>query len=330
MSHLWPNKTTSQCEQPSAGPIVSGQHHVSKFHLSAFCDPAAAGARDPWLWVGSTADDSVKRRAPKNIGTVSGLFSGPGGFADSGASLETFLANDVEGAAATALRRMLQGSSVSQLPPEVMRYLAWAASRSLPMQRIEAEWGTRYRSKRDAPMAEPPPPGIVNCKDRERAIWLIHPARGEYREVQSQDAGQLIDDGWIPDMSEPANFLEAVHTQAYYFQVRWFPRLRWFTLRPPDGQYSIIGDRPVGWGVPDCLDAPPNCLRDESAFLVAPLARDLALVGRNDPSPWQVTPQQVNAMLAAWAHDWVAGPTEDVVSEALRWRRALLTRSRAH
>ena len=46
----------------TSGLIVSGQHHVSKFHLSAFCDPAAAGAPDPWLWVGSTADDSVKRR----------------------------------------------------------------------------------------------------------------------------------------------------------------------------------------------------------------------------------------------------------------------------
>lgn len=330
MNHLWPNKTTSRCEPPSAGPIVSGQHHVSKSHLSAFCDPSAAGARDPWLWVGSTADDSVKRRSPKNVGTVSGLFNGPAGFADPAASLETFLANEVEGPAATALRRMRQGSSVSQLPPEVMRYLAWAASRSLPMQRIEATWAAQFRSRRDAPMAEPPPPAIVNCTDRERSIRLIHPARLEHREVQSQDADELIDDGWIPDMTEPANFLEAVHIQAHYFQVRWFPRLRWFTLRPPEGQYFVIGDRPVGWGVPDCLEAPPHCLRDESAFLVAPLSRSLALVGRNDPTPWQVTPEQVNTMLAAWAHDWVAGPTEDTVSAALRGRKALLTRSLAH
>ena len=36
------------------------------------------------------------------------------------------------------LRRLLQSASIAQLPPEVMRYLAWAASRSLPMQRVEA------------------------------------------------------------------------------------------------------------------------------------------------------------------------------------------------
>lgn len=131
-------------------------------------------------------------------------------------------------------------------------------------------------------------------------------------------------------MTEPANFLEAVHIQAYYFQVRWFPRLRWFTLRPPEGQYFVIGDRPVGWGVPDCLEAPPNCLRDESAFLVAPPTRSLALVGRNDSTPWQVTPEQMNTMLAAWAHEWVAGPTKEVAIEALRGRRALLGRPVTH
>jgi hypothetical protein len=102
---------------------MPGQHYVSKFHLSAFYDPAAAGTPDPWLWIGSTTDQSVRRRSPKNVATVPGLFDGPGGFAEQEASLETFLANDVEGPAATALRRLLQSTSIEPLPPEVMRYL---------------------------------------------------------------------------------------------------------------------------------------------------------------------------------------------------------------
>lgn len=309
---------------------MSGQHYVSKFHLSAFCDPAATTTPDPWLWVGATADESVRRRSPKNVGTVPGLFDGPGGFADPEASLETFLANEVEGPAATALRRLLRDTSIHRLPPEVMRYLAWAASRSLPMQRLEADWATRYRPALNDPMAEPPPPALAGLQSRNRSIRLIHPVLGERREVQGQDADELLDDGWIPDTGEPSNFLEGLHIQAYYFQARWFPRLRWFTLRPPEGQYFVIGDRPVGWGVPDCLNAPPCCLRDEAAFLVAPLSRSLALVGRNDSTSWEVTPSQVNALLAAWAHDWVAGPTEDVVAEALRGRRALIGRRVSH
>lgn len=194
------------------------------------------------------------------------------------------------------------------------------------MQRLEADWATRYRSALSGPVTEPPPPALAELQPRERKIRLFHPILGEHREVQGNDADSLLDDGWIPDTSEASNFLELVHIQAYYFQVRWFPRLRWCTLRPPQGQHFVIGDRPVGWGVPNCLDAPPSCLRDETAFLVAPLSRSLALVGRNDSTPWEVTPSQVNALLAAWLHDWIAGPTERVVDDALRGRRALIRR----
>jgi hypothetical protein len=307
---------------------MAGQHYVSRFHLSAFCDPVSAGTPDPWLWIGSTADQSVRRRSPKNVATVPGMFDGPGGFAETEASLETFLANKVEGPAATALRHLLKSTSIEQLPPEVMRYLAWAASRSLPMQRLEADWATRFRSALNGPMGESPPPALAALQSRNRSIRLVHPVLGERREVRGQDADQLLDEGWIPDTAEPSNFLEGVHIQAYYFQVRWFPRLRWFTLRPPDDQYFVVGDRPVGWGVPECLDAPPCCLRDEAAFLVAPLSRSLALVGRNDSTPWEVTPSQVNALLAAWSQDWIAGPSEAVVAEALHDRRALVSRER--
>ena len=309
---------------------MSRQHYVSRFHLSAFCDPASTGTRDPWLWIGATADQSVRRRSPKNVATVPGLFDGPGGFSEAEASLETFLANDVEGPAAAALRRLLQSTSIDQLPPEVMRYLAWAASRSLPMQRLEADWATRYRPTLNGPTAEPPPPALAALKPRHRSIRLIHPLLGDRREISSEAADELLDEGWIPDSSEQSNFLEGVHIQAYYFQVRWFPRLRWFTLRPPQGEHFVIGDRPVGWGVPECLDAPPCCLRDPSAFLIAPLSRDLALVGRNEPTPWQVMPREVNSLLAAWAHEWIAGPTESVVEEALRDRRRLLKTTVPH
>ena len=309
---------------------MSRQHYVSRFHLSAFCDPASTGTRDPWLWIGSTADQSVRRRSPKNVATVPGMFDGPGGFSEPEASLETFLANDVEGPAAAALRRLLQSTSIEHLPPEVMRYLAWAASRSLPMQRLEADWASRYRPTLNGPMAEPLPPALAALQPRHRSIRLIHPVLGERREISSQAAEEFLDDGWIPDSTEQSNFLEGVHIQAYYFQVRWFPRLRWFTLRPPQGQYFVIGDRPVGWGVPECLHAPPCCLRHEAAFLVAPLSHSLVLVGRNSSTPWEVTPSQVNALLTAWAHDWIAGPREDVVADALRDGRRISGRSLTH
>lgn len=147
---------------------MSGQHYVSKFHLFRFCDPASTNTYDPWLWIGSIADQSVRRRSPKNVATAAGLFDGPGGFEKPGAHLETFLANEVEGPAATALRRLLQSTSIAQLPPDVMRYLAWAASRSLPMQRLEAGWAAQYPRTLNNRMAEPPPPALAELKAREK------------------------------------------------------------------------------------------------------------------------------------------------------------------
>lgn len=301
---------------------MSAHHYVSKFHLAQFCDPESLSTRDPWLWLGTIADGSVKRRAPKNVGTVPDLFDGPGGFAESEVSIETFLASDVEGPAARALRALSSaGHEVRHLPGELLRYLAWAASRSLAMQRLEVEWSVRFGPLLDGPFAEPPPEGMGDTVSRTRPVRLLHPTLGEKTVATDEAVGPLLDIGWIPDPSERSNFLEGAHIQAYYFQVRWFPRLQWFTLRPPDGEFFIIGDRPVGWGVPDCLDAPPCCLRDPSAFLIAPLSRSLALVGRNSADAWAITPAQVNAILAKWSHDWIAGPTSMVVANALHDRQ---------
>jgi hypothetical protein len=297
-----------------------------RFEISSagVCDLDSIGTQDPWLWVGNLADGSVRRRSPKNVGIRADLFDGPGGLADSGTTIESFLANEVEGPASRALREFCNsGNAAAGAPEPLMRYVAWAASRSLPMQRLEVEWAAQYGAFLSAPAVEAPPDGLTGATPRRRGVRLKHPTLGETILKEADDPDVLFDAGWIPDPSDRDNFLEGVHIQAYYFQVRWFPRLRWFTLRPPQGDFFIIGDRPVGWGVPDCLDAPPCCLRDQSAFFIAPLSRSLALFGRNNPAPWSVTPAQVNAILAGWSHEWVAGPTSECVTEAVRTRRPL-------
>ena len=300
---------------------MSRDHYVSRFHLREFCDPTSLSTPDPWLWIGTLTDQVVKRRSPKNVATAPNLFAGPGAFDDSKGSVETFLANDVESPAAFALRALRGGAELTggALPPPLMRYLAWAASRSLPLQRLYAKWGENSILT-NAQVAEPPPEGLLGAARRHRSVRLLHPTQGEKLVAEDEDPSQLIEDGWFPDPTERDNFLEGAHIQAYYFQARWFPRLKWFTLRPPPDSHFILGDRPVGWGVPNCLDAPPSCLRHPAAFLIAPLSPTLALVGRNSTSPWSITPSQVNAVLAAWSFDWIVGPTRDCVATALRDR----------
>ncbi len=125
-------------------------------------------------------------------------------------------------------------------------------------------------------------------------------------------------------MRDRANFLEGVHVQAYYFQERFFPRLKWSCLYAPKNEYFVIADRAVGWAADGYINAPPSCLRDPSAYVLAPLSRGLTLVGKHSDKKWQVSPGKINAVLACWAHEWIAGPTEATVQSALVARRTAL------
>ncbi len=87
--------------------MADRHHYVSQFHLRGFIDPASMNTQDPWLWLGDREQQTVSRRAPKNVGWFRGLFNGPGAFANRDLSLESFLANEVEGPAAHALRNWI-------------------------------------------------------------------------------------------------------------------------------------------------------------------------------------------------------------------------------
>src|SRR5688572_2892329 len=129
---------------------MAKDHYVSRFHLREFCDPTSLDTPDPWLWVGTVSDSSVRRRSPKNVGVSTDLFGGPGALSDPDTTIESFLANEVESPAAFALRALrTAGPENGQLPPPLMRYLAWAASRSLPMQRLEVVWAESFVSSRE-------------------------------------------------------------------------------------------------------------------------------------------------------------------------------------
>jgi hypothetical protein len=147
--------------------------------LNQFLDPDSLATADPWLWPGFVESGEVRRRAPKNIGKVPHMFDGPGRLADRDATLETFLANEVEGPAASALRGVCRRSAgaIDKLPPALMRYLAWAAARSLPMQTLANVWAERGFG-RDSETVEPPPQGLADAIEVSRDVQMIHPTLG--------------------------------------------------------------------------------------------------------------------------------------------------------
>jgi hypothetical protein len=209
----------------------------------------------------------------------------------------------------------------SGVPPELGRYLAWAAARSLPMRALYQSWLDALPPTGEVRFAEPPPPGFGEWINTGCTHRMEHPALGVREDVPCEETELLRGQGWHLSLAND-DFLALVHLQAWYFQVRFFPRLKWLRLRVPEDRYFVIGDRPVVWGFADSTDAAPYALRNPLVQLVAPLSSTLALFAHNPASghPEVIMPGDINRILASAAHEWIAGPTEKIVRDALSGR----------
>jgi hypothetical protein len=281
------------------------------------------GGREPFVWVANINNGEIKKRAPKNISIVRGLYDGPGGFEDTTASLEAHLSK-IESAAAPAIRKLVATPSISSAPvaAEVWRFLAWQAARTPGWLDIAREWAVEWDPNSPEHLVEPPPDGFDRVKDNGRGILLEHPSSGEQVTVSGVDAFKAYHRlGWrrIIDRNDQ---LEMIHMQAWYFQARHFPRLSWAKLTAPDGEPFITSDRGVTWIVDGLADTPPFALRDDAVQVVAPLSQNVALVGRHasQVGPLRVTPRQVNRFIACSTSAWIAGPSRAAVELALRDR----------
>jgi hypothetical protein len=300
---------------------MAGRHHyVAQFHLRGFIDPAVDGSADPWLWVADCKTGTVKRRSPKNFGWSRGLFDGPGALANREATLESFLAKEVEGPAAIALRTLTgkEAHRFAGIPPKLGRYLAWAAARSLSMKALYESWIEAVPPLSEVEYAEPPPPGFGEWTEISRNYRMEHPIHGTKEKVPQDQVEPLRNQGWRLSLRND-DFLGFVHLQAWYFQVRFFPHLKWLSLRAPQGHHFIIGDRPVVWGFADRADEAPYWLRHPDVQLAAPLSRSLALFAyhASNERPEIIKTSDINRIIASAAYDWIAGPTETVIQEAL-------------
>ena len=300
--------------------MSSRDHYVSQFHLRGFTDPTAHQPLEPWLWVGERASSEIRRKSPKNLAWSRGLFQGPGSLQDRKSTLENFLSIQVESPAANALRQLISRSqgTRSSVPPELTRYLAWSAARSLSMRSLFEEWIDNTLPPGQVKFAEPPLLDETRNSSFKRLFRMEHPFIGIRNDVPSEDVEPLQNEGWRFVLKE-ADFLELVHIQAYYFRARLFPRLQWIVLDPPPGQYFVIGDRPLVWGFKHSLSVEPRYLRHPNVQVFAPLTKSLGLFAFNPSGypPEKISYLDFNRAIADAARSWVAGPTRQVVAEAM-------------
>jgi Protein of unknown function (DUF4238) len=298
---------------------MSARHHyVSQFHLRGFTELARPAGHEPALWVGDRETGKTYRRAPKKLAWSRGMFDGPGALANQTSSLETFLSTKVEGPAAPALAQFITRPSGCRgsVPPELFRYICWAAARSLPMQQLFEMWLRTLSPSLE--VLEPPPPGYEQIQRRKGLHRMTDTNGIEYGNIPADEIQSLREKGWHLCVG-PNEFLEFVHLQAWYFEVRMFPRLQWEILDAPQGKFFVIADRPVVWGFDGFSDVPPSALRDPLCQMAVPLTRSLALFAFHASAPRQeaIAPEDINRITASGAREWIAGPTESVVQESL-------------
>jgi hypothetical protein len=305
-------------------------HTVPKFYLSGFLAPESESGRDPFVWLGSVSTGEIKRRSPKNISIARGLYDGPGCLTGPDETIEAHLAK-IESDASMAISKFaaVPVGKTLILPPEIMRFLAWQAARTPGWMELEQHWIDDPPFDSKAELLEPPPPGFEKIRDRLRSLCLEEPGTGVRREVTTKEEFDAYRQrGWKWILSRD-DYLEMLHVQAWYFQVRHFPRLSWVRLQPPNEDLFITSDRGVAWLVAGIADTPPAALRHPTAQVVAPLTRTVALVGRHGAGELNVTPREVNRLIACLASDWVAGPTYDLVHQSLADRDEVYRTRRA-
>ena len=293
-------------------------HTVPKFYLKGFTAPASSNSGDPFIWIGRVKTGEIRRRAPKNVSLARGFYDGQGGFVEPDATIEAHLAR-IESAASRAIRKFATEpvGAAFVIPPEIGRFMAWQAARTPGWMKLEEEWVNDLLLQGEAKVLEPPPPGIEKISSRQRSMCVENPKTGERREVSDEDELRAFrNQGWRWVLHRQ-DHLELLHLQAWYFQVRHFPRLSWARLTAPDDGAFITSDRGVSWLVDGYADSPPAALRNPKAQLVAPLTKTVALVGRHGIDPLNVTPREVNRFIAFAASEWVVGPSFEVVRQAL-------------
>jgi len=299
--------------------LATRAHTVPRFYLNGFVAPESEGTRNPFVWVVSLKTGEITRRSPKNISIARGLYDGPGGFTEPDATIEAHLAK-IESSASTAIRKFAATTGIP-IPPEISRFLAWQAARTPGWMDIVQQWVNEPPLDSEQDMVEPPPPGFDAIRNRMRAMCLEDPRTGVRREVTTEEELHACRKRGWKWVLQRDDHLEMLHIQAWYFQVRHFPRLAWVRLQPPDNEFFITSDRSVAWLVDGYADTPPAALRHPTAQVVAPLTRNVALVGRHGGRELRVTLREVNRFVAFAASDWIAGPTGGIVQEALSDRR---------
>jgi hypothetical protein len=262
-------------------------HIVPAFYLRHFADSRGQ------LWCLDKKTRKIYASSPTKAATGRDFYRGETAVHED--DLEKRLAA-IESAAAPHLRSLIDGKV--NISPEVARFLAWMMARTGWLRELPGHYEIKeYLNENfeelsnadDGDKGRPLPFVFRNSSDDVVSVSFRH----SRKYLESSD--------WKLEMTQD-QFLDVVRLQAYLFQTIHFSRLKWVTVRPPDGQRFITSDRPATWDVMSFgWNSFPAVLKHPDVDLIFPVSPYVSLMGGHDQASMlglSITPSEINSRIS--------------------------------
>jgi len=243
-------------------------HIVPKFYLKHFCVPGSER-----IWVGDLKTHQLYLAGISNVAVEKDFYAARGGEHED--ELEERLSK-IESNAAPLLQGFLSGEA--EIPPDLGRFIAWLAARTMWLRRVTQETLPQYLRTKPELFRE-----YIGSEKHGFEFEQISSGRRE--RLALKDALERVHDpSWRMHVHQDQH-LDVIRWQAYLLQTVHFPTLSWVKVTAPVGHYLVTSDRPVSWDIFDIgLGDSPAALRHPLVELTVALDPSHALIAVHDSS----------------------------------------------
>ncbi|MFQ5802818.1 MAG: DUF4238 domain-containing protein [Candidatus Methylomirabilales bacterium] len=304
--------------------VVVDHHFIPQFYLRGFRDPTTPEGQEPWLWVADLREQTIERRAPKNVGKQANYYAFP---ADGGTQIQAVeeMFQKIESSTAPVIAKLLCGdfrlsdedrTSLSIFMAFFITRVPWF--RSLVEKSVGDIGRLMLRMTANRP------------EYFERKLRDVHEGKQQFTPEEVEELRQWTLDETNYTLQGSPDLSLAMGIRVAPALVPILHDMKWAFLVPPEGVHFVTCDNPVSWVDP--TPRPPfyrgSGLLMRKVELSFPVGPCLCLFAAwEGPSGAGEIPvrfvNELNRRRALWADRFVFADHGDGARDALEIRRTL-------
>jgi uncharacterized protein DUF4238 len=215
------------------------QHFIPRFYLAGFQDPTTPSGQTPWVWIADLQDETVARRAPKNVGARADYYSFPDG-GEPNEEVETLL-GQIESRAAPIIVRLRNGDLAlgGQERADLGYFIAFLAARVPAFRDVFEKFMGDVADSVLMMSASRPEYFTATYREANRGKDLT--------DDEIEEARQAILRGGFKVRAKPAISLLAAVEAANDTIYPVLDQMRWAFVSAGAGDEFVTCDNPVSW-----------------------------------------------------------------------------------